>query len=72
MSVGARNLHRMAGVLDRLRREALAGTCELAGCDRPAAGFIENCVTLRPAGVCAVHGPQAQQLGYIVHHTLED
>lgn len=63
-------LHAVAGVLDRLRHEALAGTCALAGCDRSATGFVESW-DLNPKGICAHHTPEAIRRGYHVH-TIED
>jgi len=66
VSVGARNLHRLAGALDRLRREALAGTCAMAGCNRQAAGWIEGW-DLHPRGICNDHATAAIRLGYVVH-----
>jgi hypothetical protein len=63
-------LHAMAGVLDRLRREALAGPCKLDGCGRPASGFIEGW-DCRPGGICDHHTPEATRLGYHVHTTKE-
>lgn len=63
-------LHKMAGVLDRRRREALAGTCALDGCAQPATGFIESW-DLRPRGICTAHTAEAIRLGYVVH-TVEE
>lgn len=63
----ARNLHRLAGVLDRLRREAIDGDCALRSCDQPAISFIESW-DARPCGICAHHVEEAKQRGYTVYY----
>ncbi len=60
---GVRNLHRLAGTLDRLRREAAAGPCTF--CSRSSVGFIESW-DVHPKGVCETHAEQGTRLGYTV------
>jgi hypothetical protein len=67
---GARNLHRIAGALHRMRKEAATGSCGIGKCSHPAFGFIEGW-TGRPVGVCAGHADEAERRGYTVY-TLED
>jgi hypothetical protein len=62
---GARNLHRIAGALERLRHEAAAGACTFHP-DIPAVGFIESW-DLYPKGVCTPCKTQGERLGYTVH-----
>jgi len=61
-------LHRLAGALDRMRREAATGTCAL--CPRPSIGFVESW-DLHPKGVCEQHAEQGRRLGYTVHTITE-
>ena len=61
---GARNLHRLAGALDRLRREAATGPCALHP-GRPSVGYIEG-ADLRPRGTCEACKAQGERLGYTV------
>lgn len=64
---GMRNLHRLAGALERLRHEAATGTCHLhPDRPRPAVGYIEGW-DLHPKGVCAACKAQGERLGYEVH-----
>lgn len=78
---GARNLHRLAGTLDRLRRAAAVGPCYLcehsvraeAGWHGPwpvSVGWIEGW-NLHPKGVCARHAAAGPANGFTVH-TLEE
>jgi hypothetical protein len=60
----AQNLHRIAGALDRLRKEAAEGACSL--CPDQAIGYIESW-DLKPKGVCEAHAAQGERLGYGVH-----
>ena len=62
---GARNLHHLAGALERMRHEAATGPCMLHP-DRPALGFIESW-DLQPKGVCTACKRQGERLGYTVH-----
>jgi len=65
VSAGARNIHAIAGVLHRLRVEALAGQCKIHD-DQPAVGFIEDW-TGRPSGCCEQCAEYGQAHGYTVH-----
>jgi hypothetical protein len=74
---GPRNLHRLAGALDQLRREAATGECHLKDhptlgkrCTVQAVGWIEGW-DLHPKGVCQVHAEQGRALHYTIH-TLEE
>lgn len=75
---GPRNLHRIAGALDRMRREAAAGPCRICVVGRgvapeeapPSVGWIEDW-TGRPAGVCQAHAAAAPSNGYTVHTIAE-
>jgi hypothetical protein len=62
------NLHRLAGALMRLRRDALAGTCTL--CAEQSTGYIESW-DLNPKGVCETHAEQGERLGYTVVRTVD-
>jgi len=66
--VSARNLHRLTGALDRMRRGAATGTCSL--CPRPSVGFVESW-DLHPKGVCEQHAEHGRRLGYTVHTITE-
>lgn len=61
-----RNLHRIAGGLAKLRREAAAGSCQIGACQERAVGYIEGWDLSRPAGVCAKHAAAAPAHGYVV------
>lgn len=70
---GARNLHRIAGALERMRREAVAGPCGVCAHSDPprpeplpSAGFIEDWAGY-PTGVCERHAKLAPEHGYTVH-----
>lgn len=65
---GMRNLHRIAGVRERLRSEALAGFCsfhESHGCPRRAVAYLETLNGYR--GLCEPHAAQGRELGYHPH-----
>ena len=61
---GARNLHRLAGALQRMRHEAATGPCHFHP-GRPAVGFIETW-DLQQLGVCAACKTQGERLGYTI------
>jgi hypothetical protein len=63
---GARNLHRLAGAVVKMQREALAGPCCLPSCDEPSVGFIQTW-DLRSNGVCERHRREGERRGYTVH-----
>jgi hypothetical protein len=65
MTAGARNIHALAGALDRLRHEAAAGPCRFHP-KQSAVGFIESW-DLRQTGVCEACKKQGEGLGYTVH-----
>lgn len=62
------NLHRLAGALDKLRRETATGNCW--ACPRPSIGWIESWDN-HPKGVCAPHAEQGKRLGYTIHTAEE-
>ena len=64
------NLHRLAGALDRLRREAATGPCALHP-GRPSVGYIEG-ADLRPRGTCEACEAQGERLGYTVNTAPEE
>jgi hypothetical protein len=64
--MSARNLHRIAGALERLRHEAATGMCGLPRCTDPAVGYIESW-DLHQTGVCEGHRAQGERLGHTVH-----
>lgn len=66
MGTVSRNLHRLAGAVERMKREALAGQCSLPYCDEPSVGFIQSW-DLRCKGVCERHREQGVKLGYTVY-----
>lgn len=63
------HLHRLAGGIDKLRREAAVGPCRL--CGEPSVGFIEGWEPGAAGGVCEEHAAIAPRLGYVVH-TLDE
>lgn len=67
---GARNVHALAATLERLRREALAGSCELHP-DRPAVAVIESVTFPAPKGACEMCALFGNANGYAVHRDLE-
>ena len=64
--MSARNLHRVAGALAQMRREAATGLCGIGSCAEPAVGYIEGW-TSRPVGVCQSHALKAPRHGYVVY-----
>ncbi len=67
---GARNLHRIMGALDRMRRDAASGQCNLHPA-LPAAGYVESW-DLHPKGACVACLDQGERLGYTVHREKHD
>lgn len=63
--MSARNLHRIAGALERMKHEAATGSCFLSACAAPAVGYIMG-TSWQPRGVCAGHKPDAEERGYTV------
>ena len=66
MSRGARNLHAIAGHLDKARREAFDRPCifrRVHGCTGPTVGVIETW-DLRQNPLCKQHADQGALLGY--------
>lgn len=61
----SRNLHRIAGALERLKHEAATGPCLLSRCSATSVGYIMG-TSWRPAGVCAEHKPDAEARGWTV------
>ena len=66
---GARNLHRLAGALERAKREALDGPCRF--CPQPTVGYVQGWNN-RVSGVCETHAAQGERLGYTVHRDVTD
>jgi hypothetical protein len=66
---GPPNLHRLAGALDKRRREAATGKCLLHP-DRDAVGWIESW-DLKCSGTCPDCVEQGKRLGYTIH-TLDE
>ncbi len=60
-----RNLHRIAGALERLRHEAATGPCTFHP-GRQSVGYIEGWDN-HPKGVCEACKAQGERLGYTVH-----
>lgn len=73
MSRGARNLHAIAGALDKARREAFDRPCIFRTahrCTGPTTGFIETW-DLKQNPMCEQHCEQGRRLGYTIHRREE-